>query len=204
MCVCEGPGPKGFPCYACDVCLTLSLACPGSTGCKQHPNDWPLSRHRTRSFVLYPLSALPLCLSLCTLSGCTRMVSFTFYVRMLLFFELWRQEHREKEREREANRVETRTWTAVWPCAALRRCNRTVPHCAASFLELPLLTTVESVVFQRGSAWLCMGLASVPVFYSKRCHVIEFLMPACLATIKMPVITVNAPRTALNASSYGS
>lgn len=105
VCVCEGPGPKGFPCYACDVCLTLSLACPGSTGCKQHPNDWPLSRHRTRSFVLYPLAlppstpSLPLCLSLCTLSGCTRMVSFTFYVRMLLFFELWRQEHRERERE---------------------------------------------------------------------------------------------------------
>lgn len=123
-CVCEGPGPKGFPCYACDVCLTLSLACPGSTGCKKHPNDWPLSRHTTRSFVLYPLSPCsPPSLSLCTLSGCTRMVSFTFYVRMLLFFELWRQEHRERDRERgrETNPAETRTWAAVWPCAALCR-----------------------------------------------------------------------------------
>lgn len=106
---------------------------------------------------------------------------------------------REKERQRERERSKPSRDSNLDCGLALRRCSRTVPHCAASFLEL--LTTVESVVFQRGSAWLCMGLASVPVFYSKRCHVIEFLMPACLATIKMPVITVNAPRTALNACS---
>lgn len=42
-------------------------------------------------------------------------------------------------------------------CVAATALCRTALRCAASFLELPLLTTVESVVFQRGSAWLCMG-----------------------------------------------
>lgn len=43
------------------------------------------------SLSLLPSLSPPLVLSL-SASDCTRMVSLTFYVRMLLFFELWRQE----------------------------------------------------------------------------------------------------------------
>lgn len=84
----------------------------------------------------FPPAPLP-SLALCTLTGCTRMVSFTFYVRMLLFFELWRQEHRERERQRGRERSKPSRDSNLDCGLALRRCSHTVPHCAALRCFLP-------------------------------------------------------------------
>jgi len=101
-----GTGPKGFPCYACDVCLTLSCPlnpqlagrlqtttalCPG---CGSDSGRLFCPSYRLQIPSTSPSPSPSPCPFPSTFNsrGCTRMVSFTFYVRMLLFFELWRQE----------------------------------------------------------------------------------------------------------------